>query len=134
MVRPKKQGQPLPADTPNLEDGGQYGITGDQRQAMTDMPLLTQKPDLTTGETVGNVASPVAMGDPMEEASSFPNTATPLTAPGNNLRSTARPLVIDAQVHTANLLKSWAEDSGNPAVMNASMQQDINLLINPEIQ
>jgi len=134
MPRKAKQGQPLPAETPGLEDGGQYGIVGDQRNAMTEMPLVAQKPDLTAGETVGNVAPPVAMADPVQEASGFSNTATPLTAPGNNLKSTARPLVIDAQVHTANLLKSWAEDSGNPAVMNASMQQDINLLINPEIQ
>ena len=64
------------------------------------------------------------MQDPLEAASGFPNTATPLTAPGQNILRPVKSMDIDNNMRAAAVLKEWAGSSSHTATILAAEQMD----------
>jgi hypothetical protein len=62
---------------------------------------------------------------PVDVAQQFPNTVTPLTAPGQGIVRPAKPLRITNEMRAATLLKEWAVNSGDPIVKDAAMQMEV---------
>ena len=62
--------------------------------------------------------------NPMEAASAFPNTVTPLTAPGQNIQRPVKGMDIDNNMRAAAVLKEWAGSSSHTATILAAEQMD----------
>ena len=122
----KKGGATLPAEAPGLEAGAAYGEPGEN--------LMAQDPDtgipLPDRRTEGGPAPAIAPGMPeggapalpVDVAGNFPNTVTPLTAPGQGINQTSAPVTISNEMRAAELLSKWADASGDVAVRNAASQ------------
>jgi len=134
MVRPNKGGGPpvQKAQAPGLEAGGAYQESGAQKAAQNSIPLVdtaAQPPGTPPpGAVEAGVQDPrQAVRDPMEAASGFPNTVTPLTAPGQNIKRPIKGMDIDNNMRSAAVLKEWAATSTHPAVQLAAEQMEAML-------
>ena len=132
----KNKGGTLPAEAPGLEAGAAYGEQGQNLMAQdpeTGVPLPDRR---TQGGPVSAIApsAPEPGGPapalPIDVAGNFPNTVTPLTAPGQGINQTSSPVTISNEMRAAELLKQWADASGDPSVKNAASQLSGRLLNN----
>lgn len=122
MPRRKKT---QPARAPGLEAGAAYGEKGEN--------LAAQDPT-QGGIPLPAGSAPVQAGPPVEPeplpidvAQQFPNTVTPLTAPGQGMTRPSNPLRITNEMRAATLLKEWAANSSDPIVKDAAMQMEVYL-------
>ena len=120
MPRAKKT-PTLAPESPGLEAGAAYGEHGANlaaQDAETGIPLPDKRaPDVPVPEPVGQ-----APGLPLDAAQQFPNTVTPLTAPGQGIAKVNRPLTIDNKMRAATLLNRWADVSDDPTMRAAAAQ------------
>jgi len=118
----KKRTQPPQA--PGLEAGAAYGEAGanlaaqDPTQGGIPLPAGSGPTPVQAGPPAGLEPLPV------DVAQQFPNTVTPLTAPGQGMVRPAKPLRITNEMRAATLLKEWAVNSGDPIVKDAAMQME----------
>lgn len=115
MVRAKKN---LPVKTTPMEAGADYGEVQTNEGLIKDigMPDMSEP---TVGAT-GAVPEQNLPANPVEVASSFPNTVTPLTAQGANIRSRPQEFIISNKTRAAALLSDLAEHVPDPAVRMAA--------------
>lgn len=135
MVRPNKSagrgGPPTQKpQAPGLEAGGAYQESGAQKSAQKAIPLrdtAAQPPGTPPpGAVEAGVQDPrQPTQNPMEAAAGFPNTVTPLTAPGQNIpRPVNKGMNIDNNMRAAAVLKEWAATSDHAAVQLAAQQME----------
>jgi|TARA_R100000049_G_C1933414_1_gene77260 hypothetical protein len=122
MPRKKKTQTP---QTPGLEAGAAYGEVSDSLAAQDPnkggIPLPIGSAQIQAGPPV----EPEPL--PIDVAQQFPNTVTPLTAPGQGMTRPSNPLRITNEMRAATLLKEWAANSGDPIVKDAAMQMEVYL-------
>ena len=130
MVRPNKNNPPTQKpQAPGLEAGGAYQESGEQKAAQKAIPLRDTAAQPPGTPPPGAVAATPEqpqrpMQDPIEAASGFPNTATPLTAPGQNIQRPTREMQISNDMRAAALLKDWAAGSTHSSVILAAQQME----------
>lgn len=141
MPRPNKsnrangRGQGPPTQkpqAPGLEAGGAYQESGAQKAAQKAIPLrdtAAQPPGTPPpGAVEAGVQDPrQPTQNPMEAAAGFPNTVTPLTAPGQNIQRPVKSMNIDNTMRAAAVLKEWAATSDHAAVQLAAQQMEAML-------
>ena len=127
MVRPRKPTQTPQA--PGLEAGAAYGEPGQNLEAQEAIPL--RQKGLPGEPPAGAVAAAPPeepqQQNPFEAAAGFPNTVTPLTAPGKNLQRPTKDFQVTNEMRAATLLKDWAENTTHPAVIAAAQQMEAHL-------
>ena len=123
MPRAKKTLNP---ETTAMEAGASYGEVSENIQAQQDIPLPDNR---TSDNLISTDQTPVgqAPGVPLDAAQQFPNTVTPLTAPGQGIAKVNRPLTIDNKMRAATLLNRWADVSDDPTIRAAAAQLGQNL-------
>ena len=130
MVRPNKNNPPTQKpQAPGLEAGGAYQESGAQKSAQRAIPLRDTAAQPPGTPPPGAVAAgpqqpQQPMQDPLEAASGFPNTATPLTAPGQNIQRPTREMQATNDMRAALVLKDWAADSTHNSVVLAAQQME----------
>ena len=109
-----------------MEAGASYGEVSENIQAQQDIPLPDNR---TSDNLISTDQTPVgqAPGLPLDAAQQFPNTVTPLTAPGQGIAKVNRPLTIDNKMRAATLLNRWADVSDDPTIRAAAAQLGQNL-------
>jgi hypothetical protein len=124
MPRKKRTQSP---QAPGLEAGAAYGEAGvnlaaqDPTQGGIPLPA-------GGGPVQASAPPPVAPESlPVDVAQQFPNTVTPLTAPGQGMVRPTKPLRITNEMRAATLLREWAANSGDPIVKDAAMQMETYL-------
>lgn len=119
MPRAKKTLKP---ETTAMEAGASYGEVGENIQAQDPemgIPLPDNRtPDIPTPPDPQEQMPAL----PLDAARGFPNTVTPLTAPGRGIKKVNKPLVINNQMRAASLLRRWAEASDDPSIRAAASQ------------
>ena len=112
--------------TPGLEAGAAYGEVSDSLAAQAAIPL-PQKPPMGGGPPPAVQAAPAApqaqQGPlPLEVARAFTPNVTPLLAPGNNRPLPNSMVVPTPKQKSAELLRSWADATGDPIIATAAAQ------------
>tara|TARA_R100000781_G_scaffold50545_1_gene33440 strand:+ start:4094 stop:4444 length:351 start_codon:yes stop_codon:yes gene_type:complete len=112
MPRAKKT---LSPETASMEAGAAYGEVSDNIEAQRDVPLPDNR--MPDNQMAGGSA-PL----PMEQAQDFKPQVTPLLAPGQNIPTPQMVQPLTVQQRTANMLRGWADATGDPLIADAAAQ------------
>ncbi len=117
MPRKKKTQTP---QTPGLEAGAAYGEVGDSLAAQD--PNKGGIPLPAGGGSVTAALPRYQPPLPVDAARGFNPQITPLLAPGSNKPLPIAPVAPTLQERSADLLRNWADATGDPLIAEAAMQ------------